>query len=174
MSSSDEGSVKLPDIDVVEESGDEARDEDFYNKETDMGSRRGKSSSSTSISTLMPKKQYIVEAIVNKRVSADGHVEYYLKWFGHPESENSWEPEENLHCPELIEKFTKFQKRMEAATPMGPVEEIIGAARMNNEIFYLVQYAGSENAEFIPSRIAKKRYPMMVVDFFEKRYTEDR
>uniref|UniRef100_A0A1I8B477 CTNNB1_binding domain-containing protein n=1 Tax=Meloidogyne hapla TaxID=6305 RepID=A0A1I8B477_MELHA len=30
MSSSDEGSVKLPDIDVVEESGDEARDEQTF------------------------------------------------------------------------------------------------------------------------------------------------
>nr|CAD2130152.1 unnamed protein product [Meloidogyne enterolobii] len=140
-----------------------------------MGLKREDSSSSGgSIPSIKQKKQYVVEAICNKRVLPNGRVEYLLKWEGHPESEKSWETEENLNCPELIEKFNCFQKRMLNAKPLGPVKEIIGSASCDNEIFYCVQYAGTDYSEFLPSRIVSKRWPLLVVDFFEKRFEEDR
>nr|CAD2172255.1 unnamed protein product [Meloidogyne enterolobii] len=160
--------------DMVDEFNCET-DEDVYNKESDMGLKREDSSSSGgSIPIIKPQKQYVVEAICNKRVLPNGKVEYLLKWEGHPESEKSWEPEENLNCPELIEKFNVFQKRMLEAKPSGQVEEIIGSARCDNEIFYCVQYAGTDYSEFLPSRIVSKRWPLLVVDFYEKRFEEDR
>lgn len=55
-------------------------------------------------------EKYDVEEIVDKRITADGKVEYLLKWKGYPHSDNTWEPEENLACPGLMEAFEKKRK----------------------------------------------------------------
>ena len=45
-----------------------------------------------------------------KRTTDSGKVEYLLKWKGYEDSENTWEPVENLDCAELIEAFEKSLK----------------------------------------------------------------
>lgn len=52
---------------------------------------------------------FVVEKILDSRLVA-GKKQYYLKWIGYDDKDNSWEPVENLDCPELIEAFEAKRK----------------------------------------------------------------
>ncbi|XP_033244193.1 chromobox protein homolog 1-like [Drosophila miranda] len=57
---------------------------------------------------------FSVERIEDRR-SLHGRIEYLIKWKGYPRSQNSWEPEENLECDELIAAFeASLKKKMES------------------------------------------------------------
>lgn len=51
-------------------------------------------------------EEYTVEKIVDSRINPDTKKkEYLLKWIGYDDADNTWEPEENLKCPDLIKAF---------------------------------------------------------------------
>lgn len=59
------------------------------------------------------EEEFVVEKILDVRVKG-GKKEYFLKWKGYPDSENTWEPHDNLDCPDLINAFEDKLKKKKA------------------------------------------------------------
>ncbi|KAM4818615.1 chromobox protein homolog 3-like [Thomomys bottae] len=131
-------------------------------------------------------EEYEVEKVVGQRVVA-GKVEYLLKWKGYPDADNTWEPEEHLNCPALIENFLRSQEDTSEtggsistqdseaddnatgfARGLEP-ERILGATGTSNGLMFLIKWKDSDEADLVLAREANIRCPQLVIDFYEER-----
>ncbi|XP_031639382.1 chromobox protein homolog 3-like [Contarinia nasturtii] len=99
--------------------------------------------------------EYIVENIIKRRFK-NGKVQYYLKWFGYPPSENTWEPEEHLNCPDLLNDFIKSK-----------ASKILSAKMSNEGIQYLMLWNDNWAQATIASDEAKQHWPELTMSFLE-------
>lgn len=148
-----------------------------------------------------PMETFSVEKVLDKRICKNGKVEYLLKWKGYSNEDNTWEPMENLDCPDLIsafekklEKDGKKGKKQPSSTqedkkppkkkhvaeddnkPRGfdrslEPEKIIGATDSSGELMFLMKWKGTDEADLVPARQANVRCPQIVIQFYEERLT---
>lgn len=85
-----------------------------YKSQNSKKGRRTSKSQSTPV-TWTENEEFEVERILEVHHKRDGTREFLVSWKGYPASENSWEPEENMTCAGLIEKFmAKVEKAKES------------------------------------------------------------
>ncbi|XP_061764122.1 chromobox protein homolog 1b isoform X2 [Nerophis ophidion] len=142
------------------------------------------------------EEEYVVEKVLNRRV-VKGRVEYLLKWKGFSNEDNTWEPEDNLDCPDLIAEFLQSQKSAHEgkrkadgdgeeskskrkkddteklrgfARGLDP-ERIIGATDSTGELMFLMKWKNSDEADLVPAKEANVKCPQVVICFYEERLT---
>jgi len=140
-----------------------------------------------------PSEEFSVEKVLNKRIR-NGKTEYLLKWKGYSDEDNTWEPEENLDCPDLISAF-ETQRKPSPPSVTPPVEaekqqkqknitednrprgfdrglepeSIIGATDASGELMFLMKWVGCEEADLVPARQINIRSPDIVISYYEKK-----
>ena len=145
------------------------------------------------------EEEFSVEKVMDKRVGKNGKVEYLLKWKSYGDEDNTWEPKENLDCPELIDEFERVYgqkksmkpgadkrksmgggepktKRPAGEKPRGfdrglDPERIIGATDSSGELMFLIKWKGSDEADLVAAREANVKCPQTVIKFYEERLT---
>lgn len=137
------------------------------------------------VKTNAKETGFVVEKIVDKRITPEGKVEYFIKWRGYPNSDNTWEPEDNCDCPKLMQKFeesrAKSKKRGEKKPKVEeiqklrgyerglPIEQIVGATDTKGDVFYLVKWQFCDEFDLVLGTDLKEKNPEFIIDFYEKR-----
>ncbi|KAI8046797.1 chromobox protein homolog 3 [Drosophila gunungcola] len=127
---------------------------------------------------------FVVERIMDKRITSDGKVEYFIKWRGYTSADNTWEPEENCECPNLIQKFeesrAKSKKRGEKKPKCEEIQkmrgyerglelaEIVGATDVTGDIKYLVRWQFCDEFDLVPSSQLSEKDPQMLIAYYQK------
>jgi len=161
-------------------------------------SKDAPAAATTTTTTEVPE-EFVVERVIDQRI-VNGKVEFFLKWKGFTEADNTWEPEDNLDCPELISAFLEAQKgvtekpasvKRKSSTedpetdakkkdvnekPRGfarnlDPERIIGATDSSGELMFLMKWKDSDEADLVPAREPNTLCPQVVISFYEERLT---
>jgi len=79
-----------------------------------------------------PEKEYEVEKITSMCENKKGK-QFRIRWKGFKSGQDTWEPEENLNCKDLIEKFLKKHKEQSQYSTKSLREDPKRTKRLVNE-----------------------------------------
>jgi len=142
----------------------------------------------------MTEEEFVVDQLLDKRIQ-NGKTEYYLSWKGFGPEENTWEPQENLDCPELINAFENKLKAKESHKETGkelkeegnsgghPEEDsrprgfergleaaqVVGATDVTGELMFLMKWDGCKELDLVTARQANVKAPGVVIKFYEEK-----
>ena len=71
--------------------------------------KKGRKRKAREVEDEPEEEVFSVEKIISKKV-VGGKTQYLLKWKGYDTDDNTWEPEDNLDCQDLLEEFNKKTK----------------------------------------------------------------
>jgi len=145
-------------------------------------------------------EDFAVETILDKRIK-NGVTEYYLRWKGYGDEDNTWEPRGNLDCPELIDKFEADYKAKHGdkvkgseteesqGTVKAPSEDkngeklgfdrgyepgqILSVSEEGGELHYLMLWKGTNIIDIVSAEETKSRYPQFVIQYYMDRINWD-
>jgi hypothetical protein len=111
----------------------------------------------------MPRA-YEVEAIVGHKKEPNGQFKYFLKWKGYSSSHNTWESEEDLACPALLQRYWAMQRSPALVSRRN--FEILGGARMpDGRLVFAGRIRGGEATVYENSYL-KENYMEELIDFY--------
>jgi hypothetical protein len=122
---------------------------------------------------------YEVERVLAHRERGDTY-QYLIKWKNFPPSANTWEPQGNLSCLELInaywdsrqERPAAFVRSAALARPDGSrtggpaIVTVLGASRTTKGFVYKVQMQDGKTFT-ASSEFMRAKFPRMIINFFE-------
>lgn len=85
-------------LDKKKEKGKEGNDEQTWDENDDFEVRNSRK-------RAYSKWFWQVDRILDVYFKRNGQREFLVSWKGYPNSQNSWEPEENMDCKDLIKRF---------------------------------------------------------------------
>jgi hypothetical protein len=130
------------------------------------------SSSSSSTESETDSETYEVEKILDHRIDSRGRRRFLIQWKGYDSEEKSWEDEDNLNCPALLNEYLSLVKHIRKHTaPKGRlIERPTGITKMVRGKDKIVRYEVTyENkpSELLPSSELLKLCPVRVFEYLE-------
>lgn len=142
--------------------------------------------------------EYVVEKILDSRVTCNGQIEYLCKWKDFTEEDNTWELGQKLDCRELILEF-QMQRSIKNFKRKTQIKEnelyetkakklkldtsivilnafdcgykaakVLGASMALDRVRFLIKFKELDEPEYVSSHVAYEHIPQMVLRFYEK------